>query len=398
MSFNQISSFFTKNNTKPVIHIIETENRLYLYNKKAFLISFTFMKKTLQHILKQSVLHLSFWIVVWFFFKTFFSVGSKNAQFISWFSALLSVISIVASYVFVYDLIPNYLLEKKHKLFALYSIYSAVFITCGVFMTVGLGFVFYFNSEYQKMPELTKNSYVILVCVLLIVVIASGIKILSHNYKSLEKNKSLENKILQAQLQIKEQELKFLKMQIHPHFLFNSLNTIYGFALKKKDEAPEMILKLSNLLDYILYQVDKPTVSVKDEIHHLEDYISLEEMRFHDTLQVDFKKENINSDIQIAPMLLIPFIENSFKHGKIVDEKLKISIDLKIDDNRLLFKIVNTSKSEEKQSKGIGLENIKKRLEMLYPNSHKIVVQQKENQFSVELEITIDRLKTKSDV
>ena len=265
-------------------------------------------------------------------------------------------------------------------------------------MTVGLGFVFYFNSEYQKMPELTKNSYVILVCVLLIVVIASGIKILSHNYKSLEKNKSLENKILQAQLQIKEQELKFLKMQIHPHFLFNSLNTIYGFALKKKDEAPEMILKLSNLLDYILYQVDKPTVSVKDEIHHLEDYISLEEMRFHDTLQVDFKKENINSDIQIAPMLLIPFIENSFKHGKIVDEKLKISIDLKIDDNRLLFKIVNTSKSEEKQSKGIGLENIKKRLEMLYPNSHKIVVQQKENQFSVELEITIDRLKTKSDV
>jgi len=248
------------------------------------------------------------------------------------------------------------------------------------------------------MPALTKSSSVILVCVLLIVVLASGIKILSHNYKSLEKNKSLENKILQAQLQLKEQELKFLKMQIHPHFLFNSLNTIYGFSLKKKDEAPEMILKLSNLLDYILYQVDKPTVSIADEIHHLEDYISLEEMRFHDTLAVTFTKSKFTSDVQIAPMLFIPFLENSFKHGKIVDEKLSIKIDLKIDHNTLISEIVNTSESDEKQRKGIGLDNIQKRVEMLYPNAHQLLVEHVGNQFKVHLQITIDGLKTKKDV
>ena len=104
-------------------------------------------------------------------------------------------------------------------------------------------------------------------------------------------------------------------MQIHPHFLFNSLNTIYGFALKKSDDAPEMILKLSNLLDYILYQIEKPQVLLTDEINHLMDYVSLEKMRFHDTLDVTFNIENINESTKIAPMLLLPFIENSFKHG-----------------------------------------------------------------------------------
>jgi two-component system LytT family sensor kinase len=356
------------------------------------------MNTTFQHFLKQSILHLSFWFVVWFFFQTFFSVGTTSAQFIFWFSILLSAISITASYVFVYELIPNYLLKKKYKEFFLYTAYAGIFITCGVFMTMAFGFIFYFNLEFQNMPELTKSSSVILVCVLLIVVLASGIKILSHNYKSLEKNKSLENKILQAQLQIKEQELKFLKMQIHPHFLFNSLNTIYGFALRKKDEAPEMILKLSNLLDYILYQVDKPTVNLADEIHHLEDYISLEEMRFHDTLAVTFNKSELTSDIQIAPMLFIPFLENSFKHGKIVDEKLSIKIDLKIDDNTLIFEIVNTSEDDEKKGRGIGLENIQKRMEMLYPDAHHLIVEDKKNQFRIRLQITIDGLKSKTDV
>ena len=355
------------------------------------------MNKNFLHFLKQSILHICFWLIVWFFFKIFFSVGTSNTQFIFWFSTLLSVVSVVASYVFVYELIPNYLLKKKYKEFVLYTVYASVFITCGVFMTVAFGFVFYFNLEYQNMPALTKSAAVILVCVLLIIVIASVVKILSHNYKSLERNKTLENKILQAQLQIKEQELKFLKMQIHPHFLFNSLNTIYGFALKKKDEAPEMILKLSNLLDYILYQVDKPTVNIQDEVNHLEDYISLEEMRFHDTLNVSFQKENINADVQIATMLLIPFLENSFKHGKIVAEKLEVAMNLSIENNMLIFEITNSSSNEENQRKGIGLENIQKRLEMLYPNAHQLILEAKENQFKIQLRITIDGLKTKSN-
>ena len=254
-------------------------------------------------------------------------------------------------------------------------------------MTVVFGFVFFFNLEFQLMPTLTKSSSVILVCVLLIVALAGSLKILKHNYKSLEENKALENKYLQTQLQLKEQELKFLKMQIHPHFLFNSLNTIYGFTLKKSNEAPEMILKLSNLLDYILYQINKPKVALTEEVNHLEDYVSLEKMRFNDTLKVNFIKEVKNANVQIAPMLLIPFVENSFKHGKIINEILNVDIHLKVEKNKLFFKVENSSTNEEESEKGIGLQNIQKRLEMLYPEKHKLEISIYNNTFKVILEI-----------
>ncbi|WP_343330747.1 sensor histidine kinase [Polaribacter staleyi] len=237
------------------------------------------------------------------------------------------------------------------------------------------------------MPALTKSLAVILVCVILIVVLASGLKILKHSYKSLDEKKTLENKFLQTKLELKEQELKFLKMQIHPHFLFNSLNTIYGFAIAKADEAPEMILKLSNLLDYILYQVDKPKVLLIEEVNHLEDYISLEKMRFHDTLNVNFIKEKLNDSLQIPPMLLIPFVENSFKHGVIIDGILKVDIQLKVDANYLFFEIENSSKEKEDINGGIGLENIKKRLEMLYPKKHQLEIIDKKDVFKVSLKI-----------
>jgi len=107
------------------------------------------MNKGFLHILKHSVLHVCFWFAVWFFFKAFFSVGSNNAQFIFWFSIILSFVSITASYIFIYNLLPNYLLRKKYKEFALYTIYAGVFITFGVFVTMAFGFIFYFFCTYE---------------------------------------------------------------------------------------------------------------------------------------------------------------------------------------------------------------------------------------------------------
>ena len=347
------------------------------------------MNKPDLNFFKKAPLHLLFWFVVWFFFYNFFSVGSSNSNFIFWFSTILSTIAIVSSYVFIYHLIPNFLITKKHKQFALYSFYAGVFIVCAVLMTVVFGFVFFYNLEFQKMPGLTKNSGVILVCVLLIITLTSGFKVWKQHFKSLEEKKTIENKFLQTQLQLKEQELKFLKMQIHPHFLFNTLNTLYGFALKKSEEAPEMILKLSNLLDYILYQVDKPLVLLIDEINHIKNYIALEKLRFQEGLNIDFQIDIANQDLKIAPMLLLPFVENAFKHGTQINDVLKIDINIKTTADFLYFEIINLAKESEKSSKGIGLENIKKRLEMLYVNKYDLEILKEEYTYKVNLKIAV---------
>ena len=298
----------------------------------------------------------------------------------------------------IYHLIPNYLLKKKYRLFVLYIVYLLIVLLFVIEGTVLIGFTFYFNLDYQIMPNLTKSFPVMVVCVMLIVSLISGIKLIQHNYKSILKNEDLKNKILQTQLQLKKQELSMLKMQIHPHFLFNSLNTIYGFALKKADEAPEMILKLSNLLDYILYKIEKPTVSLENEINHLEDYISLEKLRFHDTLEVNLIKGDDISEMYIAPMLLIPFVENSFKHGAIIDGCLAIMIAVKRNSEILFFEVENSVLEKTNDSTGIGLENIKKRLEMLYPNAYTLEINRTDKLFKVQLAININGLKTHKNV
>ena len=164
--------------------------------------------------LKKAPLHLLFWFVVWFFFTSFFSAGTANDDFVFWFSVSLSVTSIVGSYIAAYDLIPNYLLQKKYKLFLLYGIYLVVFITCITALVVFVGFAFFYRLEYKEMPTLTKSVSVILVCVFFIIALVSVFKLLRHNYTTLEKNKSLENKFLKTKLELKENELKFLKMQM----------------------------------------------------------------------------------------------------------------------------------------------------------------------------------------
>ena len=221
---------------------------------------------------------------------------------------------------------------------------------------------------------MSKNFFFILILVYLIVGIVSFVSLLKYNSKTVSQNKELLNKILATQLQLKEQELHYLKRQIHPHFLFNTLNTIYGFALKQSKQTPEIILKLSNLLDYILYQVNKPKVSLKEEVLHIQEYIELEKIRFQDTLKVEFESDRINEEMQIAPMLLIPFVENAFKHGNLVDGFLKIIVRVEVNNNRLSFFIKNSIKDygSINEKSRIGLENIRKRLELNYGNKYQL--------------------------
>ncbi|MCG1035980.1 sensor histidine kinase [Polaribacter sargassicola] len=335
----------------------------------------------------KTVLHTFFWVAVYFFYTYFLGYGSNNIKYVNEFSAFLMPTTIIVSYFFLYYLIPNYLQNKKYFLFVLYSIYTFIIATCFLILSILYGFILLENTGNQSVIPLTKSLPFIILGVYMVVLFIIVIGLIGYNYLAQVKTEDLKNKFLETQLQLKEQELKFLKMQIHPHFLFNSLNTIYGFAIAKADEAPEMILKLSNLLDYILYQVEKPKVFLTEEINHLEDYISLEKMRFHDTLKVNFKKENIGNTFQIPPMLLIPFVENSFKHGVLINGVLTVDIQLKIDENFLFFEVENSSIIKDEATTGIGLENIKKRLEMLYPKKHQLAIIDKNDTFKVSLKI-----------
>lgn len=242
----------------------------------------------------------------------------------------------------------------------------------------------------KQMPLLTRNFAFVFILVFLVAGLFSFVQLLRYNYKAVHRNSELEKKLLEGQLQLKERELYYLKEQIHPHFLFNTLNTIYGAALKKSKDTPDLILKLSNLLDYTLNHIEKPTVPISEEINYIESYIGLERVRFKDSLKVSFSKD-LQSDIQVPPMLFIAFIENAFKHGGAVDGFLTVDIELKVGLDQLLFHVKNTIKnnSETNENHGLGLENSIKRLDALYPNKYTLTVRNEDNLFLLDLIITI---------
>ena len=334
--------------------------------------------------------HFLFWVGVWFFFVYFFSYNSTDINYVTWFSTFLLPVTMITTYFVVYYLIPKYLLAKRYLLFALYCLYTLIVSTWFILITIFACLIFLSNLNVENMPPMSRNYVFVLILIYLVVLLVSFVNLLSHNFETESKNKELQNKILETQLQLKDQELQYLKKQIHPHFLFNTLNTIYGFALKQSENTPDIILKLSNLLDYILYQVNKPRVDLREEILHLKEYIELERIRFQDTLKVHFEANENFDQKMIPPMLLIPFVENAFKHGSIKDGFLQIHLNIQLEGESLIFEIRNTVKQyEASESKtGIGLENIKKRLDLIYPDRYKLSIFTKEDWFTVQLEIS----------
>ncbi len=189
-------------------------------------------------------------------------------------------------------------------------------------------------------------------------------------------------------------ELKFLRSQINPHFLFNALNNIYSLSIIKSEKTPDNILKLSDMLRYIIYDCNADRVPLEKEINYILNYIDLQKLKDDemDNIEVDF--ENADPKCMIAPMIFIPFIENSFKHSKIEDiEHGWIKIKLENTNSHLSFSIRNSLANEEYTKDkvgGVGLENVKRRLELLYPNKHKLQIESHDHTFAVDLEIFMD--------
>jgi LytS/YehU family sensor histidine kinase len=193
----------------------------------------------------------------------------------------------------------------------------------------------------------------------------------------------------------KEAELKLLKAQLNPHFLFNTLNNLYGLSVVKSDKLPSLMLKLSDLLRYSLYETKDMLVPLEKEIQYLENYISLEKIRLENQTTIEFNNSGSIESKSIAPMLLIVFVENAFKHlGDVKNKKSSVLVDLKVEHETLCFECTNSVDESklnetalEKGRSGIGLNNVKKRLQLLYPNKHQLKIDNKNGYYHIKLKL-----------
>jgi LytS/YehU family sensor histidine kinase len=216
-------------------------------------------------------------------------------------------------------------------------------------------------------------------------VLALSLKLVRHNIR--QRNEA--NELRRGKL---EAELKFLKAQTNPHFLFNTLNNIYALARKKSEDTAEVVMKLSKLLRFMLFESDSEAITIEKEIQVIDDYIELEKLRYPPSrLKISFTKQIDNPSAPIAPLILLPFVENAFKHGASESrEQSVIKIYLSLKSGKLEFNIQNTvhKKTNEQQSRHIGLTNIRRQLELLYPH-HSLQIEGKNTEFIVTLELTL---------
>lgn len=215
---------------------------------------------------------------------------------------------------------------------------------------------------------------------------AAAIKLVKIWYLKQQAYEQIDKEKLQAELQL-------LKSQVHPHFLFNTLNNLYALTLHKSDHSPAVVLKLSELLSYMLYECNASEVPLQKEIAFMRNYIGLEQLRYGDRLDMSVTISGDYPTKLIAPLLLVPFLENAFKHG--TSEQLEqawMHIDLSVQGNQLKFKVINSrepSAHKDTYIGGIGLQNVQKRLKLLYPDRHELRIVAEEETFMVALTLEL---------
>lgn len=342
--------------------------------------------------------HITFWVgqcVFWIFWATGFFVEISLWNYIEWNfkNHCYFIFDICYTYFVVYYLTPKYLITQKYFKFGI-SIFILTVFTYALFVfylfwlndttnlpkTEQLRFTWFFTMHFIFSGPLT-------ICAMFLTS-----KMLKNYYAKMEEKSTLIKETSNAELQL-------LKAQIHPHFLFNTLNNIYSFNLNKSPQTAGLVIKLSDTLKYMINDCQAELVPVEKEIKMIQDYMGLEKVRYGERLTMDTE---INGDYQnqlIAPLLLIPFVENCFKHGtsKMLEHPwLKMHILIQI--GTLHFKISNSNPPIHVPStgvKGIGLKNVQKRLQLLYPGEHHLEINADEHFYHVELRVPLHEIRPK---
>ena len=345
-----------------------------------------FLKNTIRQLAQNRALqHFLFWVISFVLLLRYFAYQSEIVVSDYIYTALFHLSLIVIVYLNLRVLIP-FLLQKNR--FGWYFVSVLVLLFLGIrlneftFNTLSDWVISgYFFISYYEFWELFYF--------FLIYWSASTLFKFSKAWFTLAETRQRLNELQAAKLQA---ELDGLKTQINPHFLFNALNSIYALAIDNQKQTPKAILKLSAVLRYILYESNEAKVGLQKEVRYLNDYIEVQKMRLENGTDIQFK---INGNIKnkaIAPLLLLPFVENGFKHGLKGDtENMFLHILLEVTNEAIIFKTKNNQGEldELSKSKGIGLENVKKRLKLIYPNQNELLINNHKDTFEIILKIFI---------
>ncbi len=350
--------------------------------------------------------HVSYWLF-WMVFQGFlYSFVAVRRGFLYWprlqSSFVESLIYLIPhmflSYMLIYFVIPRYLLKQKYYatiawvlfLFFLSALMSSI-LSITVIESVreyimGVDYISALRDDGQGLA-IFLGLMAGFRGAITIGGISAAIKLMKHWYVKEQRNLTLQKENMEAQL-------KVLKAQIHPHFLFNTLNNIYSYTRNNSPVASKMLMELSDILRYILYEGDLQRVALTKELKLLRDYIALEQLRYGNKLEVTVSYPSNAEQYFIAPLLLLPFVENCFKHGtSTMLENPWVSLQLYISNDVLHMKLLN-GKTEQAtvQKPGIGLQNVKERLRLLYPGEHELQIINEHDVFIVNLKITLQKM------
>lgn len=323
--------------------------------------------------------HLLYWLF-WLIFYATVNVNYKEyGNFSTWVLIELCVlpVKITFSYLLIYYVLPKYGVEKKYVQFFLYTLALAA-IGGILFRSIDIYIIrehlLITNGEYQLFNISIAYKSLDLIFTGSIVLI---IKLIQNQIQSDRLTKELQQQRL-------ESELQYLKHQLQPHFFFNTLNNLYGLILSQDKNAADVVIKLSEIMNYMLYQSNETYIPLDKELENLNNYIDLEKLRYGDKVEVVFDVIGSIENKKIAPLILISFVENAFKHGPAKEQKDSwISILLEINEESLIFKVENNLDDKNlvdsndiptTVNSGIGLSNVKKRLTLIYPDAHELEV------------------------
>ena len=289
-------------------------------------------------------------------------------------------------YFIFYYIIPLYL--ERSKVGKLVLLTLAAFVISTIFYRFFVGYL-YFHSFFPERNFIIFNTNGIVLTVFdlfITTAAATTIKMIRVHYKSIEFEQELMREKLQS-------ELSFLRAQTNPHFLFNTLNNLFVLARKKSDKTADAIMMLSKIMRFVLYECRQPRIKVAEEARVIQDYIELEKLRYNKRLTVDYQEDSDNLSASIAPLLLLPFVENSFKHGaSSTTGDVIIAIRIFLRNNQLSFIVKNTVDPDSESnstSGGIGLRNVQRQLDLLYGGHYKLQTGRENGFFIAELDINL---------